>query len=372
MQGLIWYRLPAPMDVSNWATSTLPTVMKGQIPKAQICPFIETSSTSAHLIRIKNTGTDKGQTPQCITIDWTEGKLVAFDAGNDFHIVSHGARSIVFSPVSTMQNVPESAISNTNFPHRSVPISVFHDELVALHVTENLFGNSPTDALLLEIIQLHTNPAPHTAETATNDLVHCFMIDGKISEQESTCLQSYASLRKSLSEEGPIPRQTTIEGLPVEFQLYSNGALAWHQKNYKIARQHWTSILQLPEEQRIYRSVWAAFMLGRRYLSDIEDHQDKAIKYLHLCRQLAIDGFTDSTGLAMESIGWEAQVSLKQKYFQRAMHLYLIRWSATPDYRPASVSTTCYRISESSQMVLNDLAQNPQIRNIVTVHFFLD
>ena len=51
-------------------------------------------------------------------------------------------------------------------------------------------------------------------------------------------------------------------GLPEEFARYYAGAVAWHNGRPGDARTAWTSVLALPETERRFRSVWAAYMLS--------------------------------------------------------------------------------------------------------------
>src|SRR4029077_1863081 len=62
---------------------------------------------------------------------------------------------------------------------------------------------------------------------------------------------------------------TTTNALPEEFDSefadYHRGAFAYQrgQEHWDEARQAWQNLLKRPEQDRHYRTVWAAFMLGK-------------------------------------------------------------------------------------------------------------
>ncbi len=114
-------------------------------------------------------------------------------------------------------------------------------------------------------------------------------------------------------------------GLPEEFLLYTLGAVAFHQDRLADACAAWQAVLELPAGEREFRSTWAAYMLGRAWL-----HQDpvQAIPWFARVRSLAEQGFSDSLGLAADSLGWEARFELDRGRCQRAIELYLQQFAA--------------------------------------------
>jgi len=120
------------------------------------------------------------------------------------------------------------------------------------------------------------------------------------------------------------------QGLPPEFAEYLHGAVAYHRGDMKTAREHWQRLLARPAEQRRYRTVWAAYMLGRSLVSD---DPAAAVKHLRSVRELAEPGahdvdFGDSIGLAAASFGWEARAEMNRGAYDRALRLYLQHWQA--------------------------------------------
>lgn len=121
--------------------------------------------------------------------------------------------------------------------------------------------------------------------------------------------------------------ETTTAALPdedaSEFADYHRGAFAFHlgQKHYAEAVAAWEALLKRPETERRYRSVWAAFMLGK--VSLITDKNAEAVKWFRTTRDLAKQGTVDSLGLAADSYGWEALAELHQDHLEKAAQLYL-------------------------------------------------
>ena len=117
---------------------------------------------------------------------------------------------------------------------------------------------------------------------------------------------------------------------PSEFADYHRGAFAFHrgEKHYPEAKAAWEALLSRPAKERHYRSVWAAFMLGKLavFAGDRE-----AVKWFHEVRKLAAEGFADSTGLAADSYGWEAKIELDQGHMEKAAKLYLTQLSLGDD-----------------------------------------
>lgn len=128
--------------------------------------------------------------------------------------------------------------------------------------------------------------------------------------------------------------ETTTAPLPQEpsseFRDYNLGAFAFHQggKYYDAAAQSWEALLKRPAEERHYRSVWAAFMLGKL---SVYAQQPEAVKWMRMVRQLAKDGFADSLGLAADSYGWEAKSELDQDHLEKAAQLYLTQLALGDD-----------------------------------------
>jgi len=156
------------------------------------------------------------------------------------------------------------------------------------------------------------------------------------------------------------------EGLPLEFATYFRGAVAYHQKLQHQARKSWEEVLSLPEEQRSYRSTWAAFMLGRL---DVDLHPEQAIPRFQEVRSLVDQGFRDSLGLGAASLGWEARAWLRQKRYSKAIELYLEQIaSGEPHSAYTSIRRVLDQAFRESPGSFKDLTATPTLRRIVTAY----
>ncbi len=124
---------------------------------------------------------------------------------------------------------------------------------------------------------------------------------------------------------GPLP-----EEFASEFADYHRGAYAFRRgaAHYDEARTAWEALLARPKEQRHYRSVWAAFMLGKLAL---KLKSPDAGKWFQQTRSLAREGFADSLGLAADSYGWEGRSELRQGHAEAAAKLYLTQLALGDD-----------------------------------------
>jgi hypothetical protein len=157
-------------------------------------------------------------------------------------------------------------------------------------------------------------------------------------------------------------------GIPVEFEKYLRGLMAYDQGHFADARKCWTDLLALPADQRHYRTTWAAFMLGKSYLKSDEA---RAIEYFKLTRKSAADGFADSLGLASASFGWEAKPSFDHGSILKAIPLYLKqRW--TGDQTADASLCLCARKILADPVLLNTAAADADARQVVTAFLISD
>jgi hypothetical protein len=128
--------------------------------------------------------------------------------------------------------------------------------------------------------------------------------------------------------------ETTTDELPAmepsEFADYQRGAFAFRrgQAHYMEAKTAWEALLKRPATERHYRSVWAAFMLGKLALYA---HEAEAVKWFQMTRQLSKEGYADKLGLAADSYGWEAKSELDQGHAEKAAELYLTQLALGDD-----------------------------------------
>jgi len=178
-----------------------------------------------------------------------------------------------------------------------------------------------------------------------------------------------------------------------EFADYHKGAAAYLNQQWDEARAAWENLLKRPEQDRHYRTVWAAFMLGKVSLK--EKDFPMATQWFQRTRELAKAGFSDSLGLAAESYGWEGRAEWKQDHPEKAAALFMNQLAlgdasavvslkaVIPDREPASgllnygpepeerEKWTDEQKREDEQKETAKLkvaAQDPLLRRLVTVH----
>jgi len=159
-----------------------------------------------------------------------------------------------------------------------------------------------------------------------------------------------------------------ISGLPQEFEDYLTGAVAWHNpslKDKRAARDAWEHLLELPPGERRYKSVWAAFMLGKSWE---KQDPEKAIACYTQVRDLARKRFVDSAGLAAASLGLEARVHLKEKRYERAIELYLAQLAAEDDTAVESLRVVAREALQGETPTLVPLAKNPRSQRVLTAY----
>ena len=154
-------------------------------------------------------------------------------------------------------------------------------------------------------------------------------------------------------------------GLPGEFDLYLRGAIAWHTGDVREARRQWQAVLALPVAQRKYRSVWAAYMLGR---SHVGKNPDEAVKWFRFTRGLAAGDFADSTGLAAASLGWQGRVELDRGDRLAAIKLYVDQLRCGDESAAASLRICASALLRAGGKELDSAARNELAREVLTAH----
>src|SRR5437867_2624791 len=185
--------------------------------------------------------------------------------------------------------------------------------------------------------------------------------------------------------------------LPAEFDSevadYHEGAAAYLNQQWDEARAAWENLLKRPKQDRHYRTVWAAFMLGKVALK--EKDFPMATQWFQRTRELAKAGFADSLGLAAESYGWEGRAEWKQDHPERAAPLFMNQLAlgdasavvslkaVIPDREPASgllnygpepeerekwTDEQKRKEEQTEAAKLKVAAQDPLLRRLVTVH----
>jgi hypothetical protein len=182
----------------------------------------------------------------------------------------------------------------------------------------------------------------------------------KIAVEEGSWKPDPARKARLVGEDLTIPR-----GLPPEFSSYLRGAIAYHRGDFEEARSAWEGILARPEEERRYRSTWAAFMVGKTWLAS---DPAKAVDWFRRARELAARGFVDRLGLATASYGWEAMAERARGRVARAIELYLQQ--VQNGYRGAfsSIRLLSRALLREGGTALSEAAASPTARSIVTAY----
>lgn len=161
-------------------------------------------------------------------------------------------------------------------------------------------------------------------------------------------------------ESPAIPRQ-----LPGEFAEYLRGAIFYYLEQPEEARKVWSDLLKRPRRQRLYRSTWAAFMIGKTLL---EEEPGDAIAWFQRVRSLAEEGFVDSLGLASSSLGWEARAELKEEDYRKAIELYVAQMATGDPTARLSLSFAAGRAFGAEQQMLVTLARTTTTRRVMMAH----
>ncbi|HEY8961093.1 MAG TPA: hypothetical protein VIM57_02745, partial [Luteolibacter sp.] len=138
----------------------------------------------------------------------------------------------------------------------------------------------------------------------------------------NTAAQTAHKLTRSWLDAGasdPGPSEREVDS---EFADYHRAVALFARKEFAGAKAGWEKLLQRPVEQRHYRSVWAAYMLGKCCLLD-EKTWGQAITWFEKCREFARAGFADSEGLAADSFGWQARAEFDSGNSPAAARHYL-------------------------------------------------
>jgi tetratricopeptide (TPR) repeat protein len=160
----------------------------------------------------------------------------------------------------------------------------------------------------------------------------------------------------------PPSNLTVPQPLLPEFADYLEGAIAWHDHRSDDAIRAWERLLRRPEDERRFRSTWAAYMIGR---ASIPGEWDRAVKSFQLTRDLAARGFEDTLGLAAASFGWEAYVETARDRYAQALILYAQQLRTGDPGALVSVRLTCAELLHKPEALIR-VAKNPEARAIFT------
>lgn len=158
-------------------------------------------------------------------------------------------------------------------------------------------------------------------------------------------------------------RAVRSQGGSIERALYDEGANHFHAGDPLLAEKAWRKLLALPRDERIHRSTWAAYMLGR---------STGNAKWFQRTRALAHDGFHDALGLAVASYGEEARMHLDTNV-ARAVHLYAEQAAHGSGSGSTSLLLVARRLVNDASIEEGELARaarDPLVRKLVAAYLF--
>ncbi len=239
---------------------------------------------------------------------------------------------------------------------------------------------SPALTLELEMAEMEEIVQGRTADTA-----------------RPAWLERYRSLRRSMLQTGDqsrhkmlasdaeaaAPWQAVRQGLteftaalPADVRLYLEGAAAWLDAresgaSEQAARKLWQQVLDLPPDQRHWRSTWAAWMLFRTAPKEEQG------RWLAETRRLSREGFRDCLHLGLEATYILGRPS--SDYAERAQvsavewkHASLRRFQlglnrAEENLRADRWQLTRWSEEHARQIIADDLLRRAQLLHLVEV-----
>ncbi|MHC4985727.1 MAG: hypothetical protein ACYTFO_06175, partial [Planctomycetota bacterium] len=106
-------------------------------------------------------------------------------------------------------------------------------------------------------------------------------------------------------------------------------------------------------------------MIGRSHISG---NRDEVIAWSTKTRELAAEGFEDSTGLAAASLGWQAFAELGRGNRLAAIGLYVEQLAAGDDSAAASLRICARELLAAGDEQLDLAAGDELARAVVTAH----
>lgn len=233
-----------------------------------------------------------------------------------------------------------------------------------------------------------------TAEADTKDFDQAIQ-EARIKPSDpDKARKDHEVVRQLISKTNDKTTDTLPEEFDSEFADYDRGAFAYRRgkDHWDEAGKAWRQLLQRPEAQRHYRTVWALFMLGK---IAVKTSDPEAVTWFRKTREAAKLGFADSLGMAADTYGWEGRSEWKQNHPERAAALFLTQLALgdtsaivslkalIPDRSPVdgmlnygmeaddfNKLTPEQKSAEDrkTQIALRSAAKDPLLRSLVTAH----
>jgi hypothetical protein len=196
-------------------------------------------------------------------------------------------------------------------------------------------------------------------------LMHSFSADYTGDDFEAAWKEQFRNIDGAdLENYPPLDELEVPEGLPVEFKLYLLGTIEYYRGEWCFAQEYWERLLELPYEERRYRSTWAAYMTGRTAL---EVDREYALRRLNETRQLHDMGFPDILGLAADTYRIEGRMYLDDKNYVDAIEKYIDYFASGNFSSWRSISRSIYGMFGSGINARRLAASKPVVRDVVTI-----
>jgi hypothetical protein len=161
-----------------------------------------------------------------------------------------------------------------------------------------------------------------TAEADAKDFDQAIQ-EGRIKPSDpEKARKDHQAARELISKTDNKTTDTLTEEFDSEFRDYDRGAFAYRRgkEHWDEAGKDWHQLLQRPEAERHFRTVWALFMLGK---IAVRSGDPEAVTWFQKTRETAKSGFADGLGMAADSYGWEGRSEWKQNHPEKAAALFL-------------------------------------------------
>lgn len=194
-------------------------------------------------------------------------------------------------------------------------------------------------------------------------------------ENSEQVLEDYRSIRDRIekyrkdlktakqSESVNFPRLLIPESLPEEFRLYLDGAVSYYEKQYTIAENRWKKLLELPKEKRLFRTVWARYMIAEVNMGTNPELWEKQYDLLRLDVK---NGFKDVQGLGIATYGNAGYHYFHNNDFVKALKNYYFHHQHGGRGAPESIRFTLWKLFKKPGDHLKPAARDPLCREIIS------
>ncbi len=159
-----------------------------------------------------------------------------------------------------------------------------------------------------------------------------------------------------------IKNQDWPENIPAEFKLYVKGVARFHDEGAKGAREVWMELLRLPQEQRLYRSAWAAWMLYKTAASD-EDAQHWLEE---VCRLIEKEKCTDSLRMQPAALALLELKASTRSPASLALHFHNAKANPRSAYFAALLEAARSIAGSPNAVIRAEAAKDAATREIIT------